>query len=170
MKELKLESRKPSERLRELVNRIPEIRLNSLDKTVEFGSEVIYDVRDGDIVYPINSYLSRKSPLRNVSVLHTAVKNDIRYISEASFCDVLEQHLALVKDNPVPEHWWETQEQMWIIVMGKFDYKFVVERTDIQPCNYGYISSRDGTIVFSSKEEATNMCFALNTTLMGGER
>lgn len=98
MKQIKLIKKKPSERLVNLVDEIPELKIY-LNTVQTLEGAILYDTYSNSISFPANDDSDIKhenNPLLNKKLLSEAVcKNDIFYVSNNDFCDILEQHIYL---------------------------------------------------------------------------
>lgn len=99
MKTVKLEGVKPIKRLIDLVEKIPELIIfESKIVSVDSNLLIIYDFVNNDIEFPANGIYDpfyEKNALLNKDLLWEAIENDIYYITQDQFCDILEQHLFL---------------------------------------------------------------------------
>lgn len=99
MKTVKLEGVKPIKRLIDLVDKIPELCI-SKDRIVSVDSNllIIYDFENNDIQFPANRVDDswyEKNTLLNKDLLWKAIEDEVGYITQDQFCDILEQHLFL---------------------------------------------------------------------------
>lgn len=119
MKTINLEKPKASKRLIDLVEKIPELKIEcNRVGTNGKNSEWLYDITTGFIQFDSNidydqlrlRYEYDENPLINKELLLNAIKNDINYITQNQFCDVLEQHLHLKAKSKMEELLPQIQE------------------------------------------------------------
>lgn len=127
MKDIKLIERKISERLIKLVEVIPEMVITENKYVEKKASDrnVFYTVNDGNIKWGGNTS-AKKHVLKNHDKLQEALSENIKHITEESFCDLLTEHLYLTALEKMEELLPKIQKHYPEVKIKSFDNSLTI--------------------------------------------